>query len=64
MRRACADGEFPTAPPELGPFDTRPGLVLAITEFGGGSGTNGNAMPGDTLAGTFTAAESDGTPAV
>ena len=52
----------PTDPLVLGPDEKRPGLVLAITNIAGGSGTNGNFMPGDTVSVTFTIATKAGTP--
>jgi hypothetical protein len=47
-------------PPVLGPDDQRPGLVLSIQTIAGGTGTNGNAKPGDQLAVTFTIEDNAG----
>lgn len=46
----------------LGPDERLPGVVVTITNLEGGTGANGNFVPGDTLRATFTIATSAGTP--
>lgn len=43
-----------TSPSALGPDDKRPGVVVTITQLAGGTGANGNFLPGNTMAVTFS----------
>ncbi|MBK7642616.1 MAG: hypothetical protein IPJ19_06125 [Planctomycetes bacterium] len=53
--------EGDTTPTAYEQGDTLPGIVLAISEVTGGSGTGGNFLPGDTLSVHYTAKKSNGT---
>ncbi len=55
-------GEWPEPPEVLGPYDKLPGLVITIARVEGGSGTNGNLLPGDTPRVTFSFANRAGAP--
>jgi hypothetical protein len=49
-----------TEPIVLGPDAKLPGVIVTITGVAGGTGTNGNFVPGDALRATFTVADNAG----